>query len=419
VRSLEVRLILLPCHDARVEQIWGELEAKTAPTYFLTWGWVLTWLSCLPPEQAPFLAAIQEDGRTVGAFFVARRRVVRHGLLVSNLRLLNATGVERFDELCVEHNCILCTPGTALSLAALLALLPPDWDELLLPALSTDLFPGSALAEPVPGHRVSIDREVAAPYVDLARVRAAPDGYLSLLRPGTRAQVKRARRGFGALTLELAEDVAQAMDVYQELVRLHLARWRARGQPGAFADPWFDGFHRRLIASRFQHAEIQLLRVRAGETTVGCLYNLVASGRVLFYQGGLAEFGDPRLKPGLVCHAAAVEHNAARGHATYDLLGGEARYKRSLATDEARLVWARVQRPLLRFTVERWARRLSRALALRGPRGREAVHPGPAPAGVLRGAAAPADGAEEAPLPPASATLGECANASGRRAAAR
>ncbi len=192
---------------------------------------------------------------------------------------------------------------------------------------------------------------MASPYVDLARVRAAGD-YLALLSPSTRAQIRRTRRGLGALTVEEAADARQALAFYDELVALHARRWRARGLPGAFADPWIDRFHRRLIERRFPHAEIQLLRVRAGGDTVGCLYNLVAGGRVLFYQGGLAEHADPRVKPGYACHAEAVRVNAAAGRAAYDFLGGEGRYKRSLATDEARLAWARVQRPLARFSVE-------------------------------------------------------------------
>jgi len=53
-----------------------------------------------------------------------------------------------------------------------------------------------------------------------------------------------------------------------------------------------------------------------------------------------------------VCHAAAIDHAAASGLAVYDFLGGDMRYKKSLATDENTLVWARVQRRRLRFFVE-------------------------------------------------------------------
>ena len=350
---------VIDAHGPRVEAIWRGLEAQARPPYFLTWGWIENWIACLPREEAPRLHVISAGGAPIGAFFLGQRRVVRHGIVPSRALYLNATGTTRVDELCLEHNAIL---GAAnLDLPGLLDALPGGWDELVLPALSRAEFPGNALDAPLDRYRVCIDRVAAAPFVDLARVRAAGD-YFAVLRPGVRAQLRRAQRGFGELNLDVAADEGEAADIYGELVRLHGLRWRARGQAGAFADPWFDRFHRRLIAERFRHGEIQLLRLRAGATTVGCLYNLVAGGRVLFYQSGLESFDDPHLKPGYLCHAAAVRLNAASGHAVYDLLAGASRYKQSLATDEVDLVWARIQRPLRRFAIEERVRAWKRAV---------------------------------------------------------
>lgn len=336
-------LELISGRDARVEPIWRELE-QVAPTYFLSWGWIATWLAMLPRACIPELAVVRDAGRPIAACFLARRRVLEHHLVPRRARFLNTTGVPRFDELCIEHNTIVGVPA----LETLLARLPHDWDELVLPALDRDALPHL----PSASWRVRVEREVAAPYVDLERVRAAPGGYLSVLGSQTRAHVRRARRAAGKLAIEHATDLAQAISIYDELVALHTASWRARGQPGAFADPWFDSFHRRLIADRFAANEIELVRVRAGERTIGCLYNFVWRGRVAMYQSGFAPAASARDKPGFVCHAAAIEAAAAAGHAVYDFLGGNAEYKRSLSTDRGALVWLRIQRPLVRFFIE-------------------------------------------------------------------
>lgn len=354
-------LQLLEPTDPRAEELWRAHEAQTPLPYFLSWGWIENWLATLPASAAPTLASVLDDEGPAAAFFVGRRHVLR-ATGPSRVRFLNATGVPRFDELCIEHNAIACRPGFACSLARLVELMPDDWDELALPALSRDAFPGRALDEPLPHHQVIVEREVSSPYVDLERVRAAPGGYLDLLGSATRAQIRRAHRGYGALDVEISSDERHALDIYDELVKLHATLWRRRGEPGAFADPWFDAFHRRLIQSRHRHGELQLIRVRARDQTVGCLYNLVSNGRVLFYQSGLAMSDDPRLKPGYVCHAEAVQFNAAAGHAVYDFLGGDARYKQNLATDETRLVWAALRRPLARFALEDRMRELKRAL---------------------------------------------------------
>jgi CelD/BcsL family acetyltransferase involved in cellulose biosynthesis len=189
--------------------------------------------------------------------------------------------------------------------------------------------------------------------VDLAKVRDAGD-YLKVLGGNTRSQIRRSQKLYGArgkLALEVAGSPAQALDYFDELVALHRRSWGERGQAGAFL-PFVHAFHKRLIAQRFASGEIQLLRIRAGDSTVGCLYNLVARGTVAFYQSGLALETDGKLKPGLVCHALAVAHDAAAGHRWYDFLGGSSRYKQSLSTDARNLVWLRLQKNRLRFTLE-------------------------------------------------------------------
>ena len=331
---------LLAADDPRVEPIWRALEARGARSYFLTWGWIGTWLASLPADVRPVLAVLHGGDGPIAAAFFGRRRITRHHVITSRAWFLQGTGVPRFDELCVEH---VRAVGDGGALGALIARLPPVWDEIVLAGVDRDVLTGL---------HAHVDREIAAPYVELARVRAAP--YASLLGASTRAQLRRAQREAGPLAVEIAADHAHAIDIYDELVRLHAARWRAAGQPGAFADPWFDDFHRRLIADRLASGEIQLLRVRAGELTVGCLYNFVHRGRVAFYQSGLAEPRGPHDRPGLVCHAAAIDHAARAGHEVYDFLAGDARYKRNLSTDVVHLVWARVQRPLARFAIENW-----------------------------------------------------------------
>jgi hypothetical protein len=351
-----LRLELVDPFSPRVEQIWCALEQQARPGYFLTWGWVENWLSCLPAHEAPQLAAVIGEAGPVAACFLAKRRVLRHGFVPSRALYVNYTGLDAYDELCVEHNALLAIPDGGASLASLIGLLPDTWDELFLPACDGDAIAGLADGQLPAGMRLKVDRDVADFQIDLERVRASKDGYVPLLGSSTRAQMRKAQRAAGDVTFEVAADDRQAQDIYDELVALHQRSWRMRGHPGAFADPWFDRFHRRLIARRFRHGEIQLVRVKNADLTIGCLYNFVASGRVLFYQSGFGSPADRQLRPGYLCHALAIDHCAKQGLAIYDLLGGDARYKASLATDEKRIVWARVQKKRLQFTLEDRAR---------------------------------------------------------------
>ncbi len=357
-------MLLLDATSPRVEPIWRTLQERSRPSFFCTWGWMENWIASLPKRARPDFAALLDDGEPVAACFLGRQRLLRRGLIPSRARFINASGIPRFDELCVEHNEVLGAAEAGVTLSELARLWPDDWDELFMPALRRDRSPGSRVHERPAGLTLRVDREVAAPYVDLEKVRAS--GYLGLLGASTRGQLKRARRNAGEVSAEVARDPTLALEIFEELVLLHSARWAERGNPGAFADPWIRSFHRRLIRKRLAHGEVQLLRVRAAEKTIGCLYNFVFGGRVLFYQSGLSRHDDPHDRPGYVCHAEAVRLNAEAGHSVYDFLAGGADYKRRLATDQVTLVWARAQRPLWRYRAEDAARGVwHRAAAVR------------------------------------------------------
>jgi CelD/BcsL family acetyltransferase involved in cellulose biosynthesis len=342
--------------DARhpcVEGIWRSLEAYAQPSYFLTWGWIENWLASLPSNEVPSLAVMHRGSEPTAAFFLAQRRVRRNVVQQSNALYFNATGSPRRDGAQIAHNGLLARPGAGRSLAAIIAMLPGDWDELFLPAVDRYAFDdlGASTSGALAAHYgVEIEREVAAPFVDLAAVRSV--GYDALLAPSTRSQLQRLRGVLGPVNVELATDTQHAMDIYGELLRLHARSSVSRGMRGAFADPWVERVHRRLILSRFAHGEIQLARLTSKGTTLGCLYNLVSHGRVQFFEAGIAALDDSHLELGYLCHAALVEHNARSGHSTYDLVGGQAAYKESLGTGHNRLLWLKVQRPLARFAIE-------------------------------------------------------------------
>ncbi len=280
------------------------------------------------------------------AVLVGKRFALRHRVIPTRSLYLNCAGDERFDDVTIEFNGVA---GDELSLDELIAGLPRSWDELWLPALRTSAFGGLAETRGR-GYRVRIDREVPAYFVDLDQVRER--GFLPLVSGQTRSQIRRAQRAVGALEVEVASDPREAIAIYEELTDLHGTSWRAKGQPGAFADPWIDRFHRRLIERRFEAGEIQMVRIRADGSTLGCLYNFVWQDRVLQYQTGFRMFDDARKKPGFVCHVAAIEHNAKDGRTIYDWLAGAMRYKQSLSTGSTKLVWGRIQRTRPWFALE-------------------------------------------------------------------
>jgi CelD/BcsL family acetyltransferase involved in cellulose biosynthesis len=349
-------LDLIDPNTAEAAAIWQNLAREGRHSYFLSWGWIEHWLSTLPAAAGVKLAVMRDETAPVAAAFLGHASVVRQHLFRSTAWLLNQTGDRALDQLYIEDNSFLIRPGAAFSVRDLLAALPGEWEELYLYGVDPATPTGALLRDVAEPYELLIANRIPAPYVDLAAMRAQGKDYLAMLGSNTRSQIRRCYKLYEAqapLRREVAASTAEALDVYAELVDLHQRWWIQRGHSGAFANRYFDAFHRGLIERRFGAGETQLIRVRCGEATVGCLYNFVWNGIVSFYQSGLRAEEDNRLKPGFICHAEAVRHNLEAGHCTYDFMASFDDYKLRMSTHRRELVWARIQKPRLKFAVER------------------------------------------------------------------
>jgi CelD/BcsL family acetyltransferase involved in cellulose biosynthesis len=326
-----VEIDIAPVQDPEALGLaWRELEARSpGRSVFQSW----TWVGCLAGERYPdpvLVRARGPEGRTLGLALFNRRR----GRLC-----LAESGDPAMDAPFVEHNAPLVAADAPPSLAG--EMLRAAWGapgarRLVLSGVPPGL---AAAAGGAPLRR----QARRAPFVDLAAVRAAGGDWMATLSANTRYQIRRSLRRYaarGPVAVGRAETEGEALAWLDALVALHTETWHRRGQPGGFATPWLMRFHRALVARALARSELELLRVAAGGEAVGYLYNFRLEGRVSAYQSGLDHAGaGPHGKPGLTCHALAIERALAAGDLAYDFLAGADRYKLSLANAEADLDW--------------------------------------------------------------------------------
>ena len=367
----EIQVSLLDIDDrTELGVLWTDLQSRSDHSFFTSWGWIGCWLDRLPRHLRPQILRAENDSGVVGLAILHRLRQRRGTVIASRVLFLNETGDETFDKITVEHNSLLADRSVATEVhrACLNYLVDSchDWDEFSAPGVDVDSAFDRALADPPAGIRSRVDKQCPCYLVDLGSLRESGQSYLSTLSSHAQKQIRKSVRLYevaGPLRVECAATLAEALQFYEGLKALHQSLWAARGESGAFGSEFTDGFHRSLIESCFPRGEIQLLHIRAGETTIGYIYSFVHEGRVLVYQTGFVYEDNNSKKPGMVSHALAIQHNLDHGAAIYDFLGGDARYKQSLGQEGPQIRWTTWQRPRLRFQVEDWLRATKHRLA--------------------------------------------------------
>ena len=314
---------------------WRALEEFSDASFFQSW----TWVGCLAEQRFsdPLLLRAEQDGQVVALAHCNRTQ----SWWREKTLWLGESGDPALDAIYVEHNGPLLARGAEAFLPAILRTL-----------LGSGLFRGQRLrlSGVDAGHlaaaraagAVRLLRQSPAPWVDFS-VLDSEKTFLKGLSANTRQQLRRSDRAYaaaGPIVVRRAATLVEAEKFLDALAVLHQATWTARGQPGAFANPFFRSFHRALLARALPRGEAELLRVAAGADVIGYLYNFRHRGRVLAYQSGFdyAAAG-PHQKPGLTCHHAAIEFFRRDGATAYDFLAGGDRYKTSFANRTSELYW--------------------------------------------------------------------------------
>ena len=340
-----------------VEKIWIAMLDKCQHSYFMSWGWISTWIKSLPVENSLELIVGYQAGIPVLVFFVGRMKRIKFGLLPTNIISLNTIGDSYYDLLYVEYNSVLCESPTEQVVKEFFQYIDKlKWDEFILPGVTAGFIADFNIIDDTSRIKFHplLEEVMSSFFVELQKIRDVDMDFLKLLSANRRSQVRRSIKQYeldGKVQITEAGELEQALTMFDELVRLHQDEWNKRGKPGVFSNKYIYQFHRDLISSRFDHNEIQLLQIRNDKMVIGLLYCFVYRNEVLFYQCGLSYTAGNVYRPGLVSHYYAIMHNAMKKMKTYDFLAGDEAYKSSLSTNSASMYWVSLMKNRVRLNI--------------------------------------------------------------------
>ena len=304
----------------------------------LDFVWLRCWWQVYGPvygEGGLRIITLWRGGTMVGALPLYLQ-IQRAGLLsVRCLRFLS-TGEAEHEETCPDYLDLLHLPDEDVicAQAAWAAIEGMGWDTLELLDLPHD-SPLKKTGERMPGLKVS-----SRGSCPIANIDGGMEAYLKRLSSKTRMrarqEMRKAEQSEAVMQLAGADDAAGYFD---DLVRLHQARWKAEGKPGCFAAPRFTAFHRSLLQDWFASGRLVLARLaRHGEAHV-VLYGFITGDKFDLYQLGVGSMdGSVIHSPGTASNLLLMSALADRGVTRYDFLRGESAFKKSLTSEVCGLV---------------------------------------------------------------------------------
>jgi len=318
---------------------WDALGATAIETVFLTHAWLRCWLQELAPDAQLHLLTAWDGQQLVGALPLCGRpddgRGRRWGFMGSGTLTPN-------------HLDVIALPAVRAQVTEqflrMLAEVRSQYDVLEFDKLPEDTETAGLVESAFADHALAVARETAAicPYSDLP---SSMEAYMATRSHRVRRRVKQKYRRLGEccgpITFTLAQTPDEALEALSELIRLHQARWEARGYPGAFADPAVVRFHEALVVAALHDGYARLHTLRERTRTVAVAYDFRVGHSMQAY---LDSF-DPdfyELSPGVLIRYCVIENAIESGATRFDYLEGDEPHKAD---------WCDERREDLRVTV--------------------------------------------------------------------
>ncbi|WP_414828099.1 GNAT family N-acetyltransferase [Alteromonas sp. H39] len=313
--------------------------------------WFKAWIQAL--EDVPAVVTFEENDVCVGLMFL-QVRDQQTGPFKWKTAWVNQTGLQDFDQVWIEYNSVICQENIEQDcIQAFFRLLP----KLKVNELNVSMTDSEARWLGA-AKRVNWKSESEAVYAASKQLESVSK-ILTTYSKNTRYQVKRAMKllteKYGDINVKVAKGNEEKAHFFSELSELHIQRWQHTSEGSGFTNPAFIRHHEYLLSHAPDMTEI--VRVDAGDTTLGYCLNFICNKHVSFYCSGIRYSDDDnKMKPGYVVHHCLMQEYARRGMLSYDFLGGFSQYKASLSDRTYQFHTLRFTSPTIKGYALLWLR---------------------------------------------------------------
>ncbi len=346
---------------------WDQVNPENN-NVFVSWIWIGPWLKLIHDKVNTNLFLVYENEKIVAAVFLILHKEKRHKFVTSRQVFLNEICANRLN-MVIEYNQILIAPGYELPVTKLFTNfleLNKSWDEIVFNAVESEKF--KLIQDKIGLEFEIVDTGVSRQaQLEQGKYNSSKELKQSLLSSNKRSQINRSikyiEKLYDEITISSASNQQEAIDYFERMKELHTEYWQKKGLPGAFANNNWVNFNIDLIKNEISNNQVDILKITAGDFTIGYLYNLVYKNKVYNIQSGFNYLEDNKFKPGFIAHWLAIEYYWKNNIDSYDFLAGGEEYKKSFANSEIDLVWAKLKRPKLTFKIESVLKSIKRLIS--------------------------------------------------------
>lgn len=315
---------------------WRKLEeASQEHSVFQSWAWIDCWLEIAKKHVRPIL--FKDNGKIVGLCFVGFGKSYDCKVIGFKTFFPFLSGTEQIDIVASEYNSVLCLPEYKKIVNKLLVQFFQDdkrlkkYARILLKRIPESQFSDYQQVANDNNLDMDIYKSEKSAYIDLKHLRNNALDYNHGFSKSLKSDIRRSEKlyieKYGVLKFEKSNNVTQAQNWFQELGKLNKIKFQAKGEKSAWDYPELIRMHRAFLNRHFASGNAEIVRLCAGSTTIGYLYNFIYRGVVYFYMGGFLHDDDNRLKPGLLTHDFTIKQHFLSGNNVYDFMAGEQSYK--------------------------------------------------------------------------------------------
>jgi CelD/BcsL family acetyltransferase involved in cellulose biosynthesis len=306
---------------------WKELFQRSGcDNVFLSFEWLSQWWFHFGHNHQLFVIAVRDGGERLAAlapFYISLEagplRIRRLGFLGD--RLVGSDYLDFIVDNSYMPSALECICHCILENRSL-------WDYMCLSNVRAESI--AAIPFRLSMEDCSLNTTMGLSSVcPYERLPKSPDEYFASLTSGFRKSLRyysRTLQREGQVEFITVDDEPDIEIAFNELLRLHRARFEMRGASSAFLQPQAEAFHRTALPALAKAGWLRIHILKLRGQCIAASYELSSRRKLFFYQSGI----DPdfaRFSVGQLLIHFAIEQAIQHGYAEFDFLRGNEPYK--------------------------------------------------------------------------------------------